>query len=725
LLVDEVDVFFSKEFYGETYNPVLPLRLDEVTALQQAAWKMRQQSLNSTLQAIQGMGEYSTLVHQYAGVKKLIDGQIMKMLRDLEEWKSGTSTTSHPYKMQDGKVAYKNGVCYDDQISLGYLTLWTYLHEQGLSPGSVDEAAVEAQFGLSIECGQFSYAEIPKGYDLILGVTGTLVPEAPGKQHPLGSFERSIVRDDFKIKGQTELPSVYGEQRLTFREAEHVSVHPDETAWYIQIGMQIEKARGGRAVLIYFESEAKLREFQESEYGRQGAMQTITSATRDVASRVRKATHTGSVTLLSREQGRGLDFHCSDKVVEETGGLHVVQTFLSEELSEEIQIKGRTARQKNKGSFELILLAPDLDKFEITEGELAEKGKGSYVPAVAVAEGAKTNPAAVAAAATAAAMSAEGAAAGGSVDAVPSQTMYEFLHLRRAVYLEKHVTGRKEAVACANRMHRQTLVFQRDLVTLAGGHPGSATPEWQRCLRFLSEHNIQKAKCRLMILTDATGSMAHTWKSTQEGICNMLGRVEDVSGGGGNMEVKFVAYRDYELERERVLEASSWTSDPASLVRFVKDIKCRSETGCDPPEAVEAALNLVNREADPPTQVLLIGDMPPHFERKGQAIKALRVHASNKAAGELVQGGLLQTDYRRECAVLAKKGIKVSALCVESPWGTRPTEEFGEIAKITGGESKGFDADDTEALVHAVCEAGLADIGGEEMVAKYRMQYRS
>jgi hypothetical protein len=173
--------------------------------------------------------------------------------------------------------------------------------------------------------------------------------------------------------------------------------------WYVQIGLQIAKAHEGRAVLIYFESEAKLQDFRESEYGRKhpaGAMQIITSATRNVSARVRKATHSGSVTLISREQGRGLDYHCSDKTVEQTGGLHVVQTFLSEELSEEIQIRGRTARQKNKGSFELVLLAPDLAKFEIAAEELALKKKGLHVQ---VAGGGGAFPAAAAAAAAAAA----------------------------------------------------------------------------------------------------------------------------------------------------------------------------------------------------------------------------------------------------------------------------------------------------------------------------------
>jgi hypothetical protein len=423
------------------------------------------------------------------------------------------------------------------------------------------------------------------------------------------------------------------------------------------------------------------------------------------------------VTLLSREQGRGLDFHCSDRAVEQTGGLHVVQTFLSEELSEEIQIRGRTARQKNKGSFELVLLAPDLDKFDITAEELALKEKGLHVqvegcalPAAAAATaGGAAAGGAAAAAATAAAAAAVPAAAG---------TMYEFLHEKRALYLEQHVKGRQGAVQCAHRMHMQTLSFQRDLVT--GG-----AAEWKRCLGFLGEHNVQKVPCRLLILTDATGSMKSSWERAQEGLCKFFERIYDISGGGGNIEIKFVAYRDYEHPRDMVLEASSWTSDPASLVRFVQDIKCRSGQGCDGPEAVEAGLSLANKEAEPPTQILLIGDAPPHDERKGQPIPAQGTHAENKTAGGLMEGGVLQTDYRLECAALAAKKIKVTALCVGGDAKfSYPRGAFAEIAKITGGECKDFDASDPDALVHVVCEAGLQDIGGDVMVEQYRTQYR-
>lgn len=46
------------------------------------------------------------------------------------------------------------------------------------------------------------------------------------------------------------------------------------------------------------------------------------------------------------------------------------KTFLSDELSEEIQIQGRTARQGKKGSYQLVLLEQDLElHFGVPVGE--------------------------------------------------------------------------------------------------------------------------------------------------------------------------------------------------------------------------------------------------------------------------------------------------------------------------------------------------------------------
>jgi hypothetical protein len=216
LLIDEVDVFFSDEFYGKTYNPVLPLQLAEVAELQRMAWKMKGQPAKLIFSDIQDTDSYRSLMRSHAGVKMLLDNQLLKMLHDLSKYESsGPEELYTQYKVTDGKIAYKDGVCYNTKISYGYMTLWTYFTE--MEAGRVTEAALAEHLGLLIECGQFSYAEIPaQRYEIILGVTGTLVPETEGGPHPLGSFERDIIRNDSTITRSSAARSCprYTERRI-------------------------------------------------------------------------------------------------------------------------------------------------------------------------------------------------------------------------------------------------------------------------------------------------------------------------------------------------------------------------------------------------------------------------------------------------------------------------------------------------------------------------------
>lgn len=108
---------------------------------------------------------------------------------------------------------------------------------------------------------------------------------------------------------------------------------------------------------------------------------------------VKKAVNGGRVTLLNRVFGRGTDFICYDRDLIREGGVHVlqvimrddtcyinilifviinafemfymIQTFVSEEKSEEVQIMGRTARQGNTGSYSLVLLDDELEKYKL------------------------------------------------------------------------------------------------------------------------------------------------------------------------------------------------------------------------------------------------------------------------------------------------------------------------------------------------------------------------
>ena len=110
LLVDEVDVFFSSSFYGETYDPVVPLQLGCIAELQREAWAMRTGDTKLILPALKALEPYKRLMRDFARVDKILEGQIKKMIRDLEAWKTGGPDEPYrAYKIIDGKIAYKSG----------------------------------------------------------------------------------------------------------------------------------------------------------------------------------------------------------------------------------------------------------------------------------------------------------------------------------------------------------------------------------------------------------------------------------------------------------------------------------------------------------------------------------------------------------------------------------------------------------------------------------------
>jgi len=59
---------------------------------------------------------------------------------------------------------------------------------------------------INVNCGNISYADIPKGFDNIFGVSGTL--------KTLSAPELDIVQNHFKINIFTYVPSVFGKNNL-------------------------------------------------------------------------------------------------------------------------------------------------------------------------------------------------------------------------------------------------------------------------------------------------------------------------------------------------------------------------------------------------------------------------------------------------------------------------------------------------------------------------------
>ncbi|EFA77021.1 Type III restriction enzyme [Heterostelium album PN500] len=191
-----------------------------------------------------------------------------------------------------------------------------------------------------------------------------------------------IIKDDFKISKYTFTPSIFGKTQLDFKEQDHVLMEENKDLWYRKIAEDIlEKTKKERSVIVVFEDEKTLNDFETSHYfGQVEKSSKLVESTTDRDTVIKKATTSKQVTLITKSFGRGVDFIVNDDKVIDNGGVHVIQTFLSEEITEEVQIKGRTARQGQKGSYKMILLKYDLVCMGMTSESLgnAIKGNGFY-----------------------------------------------------------------------------------------------------------------------------------------------------------------------------------------------------------------------------------------------------------------------------------------------------------------------------------------------------------
>lgn len=184
---------------------------------------------------------------------------------------------------------------------------------------------------------------------------------------------------NYHIKNFTYTPSVYGRNNLIFEKKDDVLIEKEENHYKI-ISQQIEyKTSGSKpvAVFVVFETIKHLNTFYNSEefISLKNGTRCLTEEANQNERKIliSNSTLSGKITLFTRSYGRGTDFIVYDENVIKNGGVHVIQTFLSEEYSEEVQIKGRTARQGRSGTYQLILSIKALEKFQIFPEDIEKK----------------------------------------------------------------------------------------------------------------------------------------------------------------------------------------------------------------------------------------------------------------------------------------------------------------------------------------------------------------
>ena len=549
LLVDEVDVFFTQDFYGSFYNPACDLRHEKISELIQKIWDFGSSSALTT-DIVKGWSVYSELCSTFPSWTFLIDYSITQMIQDLSAF------SEHKYEVIDGKIGYReqDGIAFN--VSEGYLTIFAHIKEN--KAGHVSETEMKKNLKLLVQCGHFLFAKLPTKFNLVLGVTGTL--------ETLTKTEKDIVCKDYQIKRFVIMPSVYGINAVKMLGISTTSSETDFRQRLIE-EIEVYSVQKARAVIAFFESKDSLMSFWRSdgfkacsdsgrvhvllEEMRADEKQQIVSCRSGAA---------GAVTLATRPFGRGTDFAAIDESVNKAGGIHVVSSFLADTQSEEIQIKGRTARQGEQGSFSMILLRASLEKFEVQEPDIEQIERS--------------------------------AAAREAID----QQLWNLLNDKRRALCEAECAKLVNFVTTNEREHEEAWAFTDALLQGDSG----------RIAAFLKKQNqpppAQHAhgKARILVLMDATGSMGNAMRAAKDTIGVMFDRatavLADFGGGGSDLfEMQFAVYRNYSSGAEHLLEASEWRSNPQDLKDFLGRVR---ESGGQGNEAVEIGLWHANSQAD-------------------------------------------------------------------------------------------------------------------------------
>ncbi|KRX04478.1 P-loop containing nucleoside triphosphate hydrolase [Pseudocohnilembus persalinus] len=359
LICDEIDVFFSQDFYGKTYKQIAQLKSPEITDIIKYIWQQGKPRENSTNQVkwdaifrnVQQKDSYNKILENYKDFQKIIQQEIMKACYQVTNFKDHKKM----YFVENQKIAYKladHTKSFD--VTHEYLTQFAYLHANDKDNEEMTMQSVEKALSLNIVSGKISYAQVPLQYNLIFGVTGTL--------EELDDAMKNILNNTYNINLKTLTPSIFNKSNLEFKSQnqEYFCIEPTQVEQYNRIkSLTYEKSqKNQQAVLIFFEDNQELENYLNSNslaLQNKSEYNVINEKTENKDDLITLSTLSKKVTLLTKEYGRGTDFLCSSEQVKKGGGVVVIQTFFSDDPSEETQIKGRTARQGEKGSYHIIL----------------------------------------------------------------------------------------------------------------------------------------------------------------------------------------------------------------------------------------------------------------------------------------------------------------------------------------------------------------------------------
>lgn len=722
LLLDEVDVFFGKDFCGSTYKLSHMFSHPDVHALIHYIWTQSKDNIRLlSLERIKNnpeSGYEKLLTTLIRGSQSLLDHAITAMIEDVKIYR--TQQGSFILDPLTQKIGYQgNSHVIEYNIAYRYQTMFAYIDYLELK--KITARVLQGKVGLLLECGEFSYAEMPKQYAHIFGVTATLTT--------LNVTQKNLLDTILSVQAFTYLPSVYGESKLKFpiesavkvvKNADHFQAITDE----INRCRISNDSQQLRPVIVFFKSLDELKAYykQITRLGIDSAMVSVLDETLGEDERnniITRATHAGKITLATAPYGRGTNFRCYDKLVDSHGGPHAIQTFFPSDISEETQFKGRPARQGGNGSYSMVLNATDLEEEYGTDNTAFLRD--TYFAQVDSSGG-----------------------------ATPS--LYEQLHQLRELKLQQQYEQRSQELQQIQLRHTKSIAFIRALNNPQGRY--SSAEDNRQLLTTLcglnqfetvidpsipirrQEKTASGETYRTICLIDATSSMRDILDAVKDTVQAMFTRAQEVLEESSliaipTIEMQFVFYRNYNADRGRLLEHSDWMkgNDIQMLESFLSNISAQAGWGNEAAEVAFAYVNQLVHQGTQIQQIIWIGDMPPNTCEQ-VSYKRNHVDVVNCHGQEFKE----PVYFFRELMKIHEAKIPVHAFWVPGQYFSESKREiescYKRVAIQTGGQSGSLDIcgqEGAEALAHCVTECIVENAGGElgqELVQEYRVKYR-
>ncbi|KAJ9445283.1 Protein translocase subunit SecA [Diplonema papillatum] len=672
-IIDEVDVLLQEDFYSEEYCVFAMLQREEVTALAAHLWRQHKkkkltiEDLKTTLETVEGAACVGCLGPKW---NPLMEAAVQHMVAALVNFSSHEGKYVVCKKRQ--KIGYRRADHkVDFEISYGYSTMWAYFKEHDNHAVTLESR--NGKTGLNIDCGCFSYAQIPQQYDVVVGLTGTL--------KWLSETERAVLKEEYNVEGYTYVPSVYPTNHaLVFAgdTAEGVMLNkPDEHYTCIVDAVKQCQDKVKRPVIVFFETRT-LDDFLKSNVSKQlRGVQELREGMDDdnIAACVKAAGHLGKITLATDAFSRGTDFVCHGDSINDAGGLHVIQTYVSRSPAAFNQITGRTNRQGNKGSFAMILNQQALEGIGIDEN-CVKKMKDE-------------------------------------------NKRLTTINKSRSELYDLDCQKNREKARVLHEVHEEGMRFLHTLIK---------TPDSADVVKFLNERNrgfssAVTAHARVIIMMDATLSMGPFLDALKSTIQGTLDRVSGI----GEMynclpSLQFVAYRNYNAEDvDELLSVSGWETSVDNIKTYLDSVELSCGLGA---EAIEAALwhfNKMQKEGIVHGG-LLIGDREANTR---DAVTEKRAYRSGAQEEYWVKTIGTATYYEDELSSI-ESPIHAFYCCLDEDL-PETKNCFETIATKTGGAHAFLDIQDQKQGANKLAEAmGVCiskAIGGTEAVEAYYEKY--